>query len=40
MLILAKFLAGKISKIFDFSKAKVLNFNYLMDKKRIEQYKK
>lgn len=34
MLILAKFLAGKITKIFDFSKAKVLYFKCLIDKKR------
>lgn len=37
MLILAKFLARKIIKSFDFSKAKVLYFNCLMDKKRVGQ---
>lgn len=40
MLILAKFLAGEISKIFDFSKAKVLHFNCLTDTKRVGHYKK
>lgn len=40
MLILAKFLAGKITKIFDFSKAKVLYFDCLMDKKRVGHGKK
>lgn len=37
MLILAKFLARKTIKIFDYSKAKVLYFNCLMDKKRVGQ---
>lgn len=40
MLILAKFLAGKITDIFDFSEAKVLYFDCLMDKKRVGHCKK